>query len=163
MAMGDDILACRDAVRDLLVANLDPAEPDRVKAVYVPKLGLPDWDGWRYWVYPAAYRDAERLARGKVKTELRIIVEAECRYSEAGSAEEDGTVPPDWVDERVREVGNGAFDTLNDTGVRKATLLAGRFRCESCEMQAVYDPQRLHADKVFGCLIEVTYTEPATG
>jgi hypothetical protein len=161
--MGDDILAVRDAVRDLLVANLEPAEPDRVKAVYAPKLDAVGWDGWRYWVYPAAYRDSERLSRGAVKTELRILVEPECRYDEAGSAAEDGTVPPEWADDRIREIGNGVFDLLNDTGVRKATLLAGRFRCEACEMQAVYDPVRLHQDKVFACLIEVTYSEPVTG
>lgn len=161
--MASRILACRDAVRDLLVARLDPAEPDRVRAVYVPKLDGAAWDGWRYWVYPAGYRDRDRLSRASVRKEYRVAVEAEIRYPDAGSAEEDGTVPPEWVDEQVRYVEVNVFDLLNETGVRKATLLASRFRCEACEVQAVYDPRRLHEDKVFASLIEVTYSEPVAG
>ena len=160
--MASRILACRDAVRDLLVASLDVAEPDRVKAVYVPKLDAGDWSGWRFWVYPAAYRDSERLSRGRVKKELRILVEAERKYEEAGEDEEDGLVPVEWADEQTRYVEEEVFDLLNETGDRRS-LLANRFRTEACEVQAVYDPTRLREDKVFATLIEVTYSEPAEG
>lgn len=161
--MASRILAACDAVRDLLEAALEPAEPDRIQRAYVPALDRADFDGWRIWVYPVGYRDRDRLSRGTVRKELRVTVEVEVKYDLAASPDESGRVPPEWVDEQVAWVETQVFDRLNEAGVHASALVGGRFRTETCEVTLVADPLRLHEDKVVVSLIEVTYTEPAAG
>lgn len=161
--MASRILAARDAVRAFLVTELEPARPDQVQAAYIPVLDRADFTGWRAWVYPSAYRDSARLARNRVRKELRVTVEFEVKYDEPASAEPTGRVPVTWVDQQVEYVETRVFDPLNETAVGATELLAGRFRNESCAVNAVFDPVRLHEDKVFASLIEIVLSEPAEG
>lgn len=161
--MASRILTACDGVKDLLVAELDLAEPDEIQRAYVPVIDRADFEGMRFWVYPAAYRDAERQARRRVKKELRVAVEFERKYGDPATPDPAGRVPVEWVDLQVEYVETTVFDLLNDTGVREGDLVAGRFRTESCEVTTVVDPGRLHADKVFASLIEVVYSETAEG
>lgn len=161
--MASRILAARDAVKDLLVLGLELAEPDRIQAAYVPVLERAGFTGWRIWVYGESYRDRDRLTRGKVRKELKVTVEVEVKYELAASPEEAGRVPPEWVDEQIEWVETAVFDLLNEAGVHGTALVASRFRNELCEVSLVLDAGRLHEDKVFASLIEVTYSEPAAG
>jgi hypothetical protein len=161
--MASRVLAACDAVAALLAAGLQPSEPDRVRRAYVPVLDRSDFAGWRVWVYPAGYRDRDRLTRGTVRKEVRVAVEVEVKYDLPGSDDEAGRVPPEWVDGQVAWVEADVYGLLNETGVRASDLVGGRFRAEACEVTGVLDPGRLHGDKVFASLIEVTYSEIAAG
>lgn len=151
-----------DEVRAMLADQLP--EPASVSRAYSPSVDRKDFSGRTIWVVPAAYMDAQRLARKLVHKGVKVIVVVAERYESPAQSDPDEPVPNEWVDTRVDWVEEHVFDLLNETGVHDpAGRLLGRFQPWSCEVTVVFDAERLNTDKVFWSLIEVEYRETAEG
>ncbi len=154
------IIQVCDAVVDLLANTITDATPTRL---YAASDKFPEMSDRRLWVFPAAYTDAERLARDELNREYRVAIDVSERYEEPASPDLEGAVPKEWVDERVAWVANSLFALLNTRGVRRRSeRLLGTLYPHSCEVEAVYDPLDIDA-KVFRSRLVIGYREAVEG
>lgn len=145
--MPSRILSLADFIKDVLIANV-PNDVTVERKFSVTKR-VEDLTGKHLWVFPLDYADNGPETRTEYALDVRIGVVYAERYAQPGS------IPDEWLDDRVEFVELSIFDPLN---VNQGSYgAAGEYWPQTAAVTTLYDMDALKQLKVFWTELEFVY------
>jgi hypothetical protein len=152
------VLTVCDAVVRRLASVVHP--PESVSQSFAPQYDRKTMTGRYVWVFPASYREAERVSRDTVVWGHKIAVVVAEKYGDAPDPCEAEPAPAEWVRERINWVETYVFDALRNSGLTGGPpAIAPGVWPESVGEVPAYDLDMLTRDKVFWCGLEFEFRE----
>jgi hypothetical protein len=152
-------LALCDDLATYLSDLAEPKSPATVRRAYLHRIDLATTKGRHVVFFPTGY-DNRPADRGEDWYTHRVTALAFHRYEEA--AEQDVTVPAEWVDQEVDWVHTYIVQGLEFSRDGRGPEFNLNLSTLSADVPALYDAERLVQQKCFYCAIEMVFEELRT-